>query len=84
MPNELKGKARWYRTACQGAQHGAYVVNSQGKLFPVEYINHKWYWIGYTSEKHKLYTTPTRRIARPSILGLGTKEEPYLEELDQL
>ena len=59
-------------------------MNSQGKLFPVEYINHKWYWVGYTSKRHKLFTTPTRRIARPSVLGLGTKEEPYLEEPDQL
>ena len=61
-----------------------YCVITEGNRYtPVKYINDAWYQVYYNLDANLFYTQRSSHILKPEVLGLGTKQQPYLDPQDQ-
>ena len=80
LPQEIKGVAKFYKAP---ERDWGYVINRENKLRHVEYINDDWYWTGWNGSARQFHTNISKKIAKPELLGLGTKAKPILKEEDR-
>ena len=84
LPDGVVGTARWQQHGQGGKRHcnNGYYITVRGQEFPVEFINHQWYWITWAD--FNWYTAPDEAIPVDNEFGLGwwsSEDKQYVSGL---
>ena len=75
LPDEIWGTAIWFFSEKSKNGHGlppSYHVTYEATLYPVKFINERWYWIDWDDgDKHTRYWTQPDRQLPQGAYGLG-------------
>src|SRR6201984_1176046 len=73
--DNIRGSAQW--TKHKHSRKNSYKINLKDPWFPVEYINHDWWYITWSDLKTSYVFAVDDRITAPNLVGLGNKVSPF-------
>src|ERR1700748_1247645 len=75
LPDNIKGTARWGKH--RHSRKNSYEIKIKDTWYPVEYINHEWWYITWSDLKTSYTFSGEDKIPAPNLLGLGTRLSPF-------
>ena len=75
LPDNIRGVARWAKH--RHSRKNSYEIKIKDMWYPVEYINHEWWYITWSDLKTSYAFSGEDKIPTPNLLGLGTKLSPF-------